>query len=308
LRGGQDSFRGEWARQDGDRRLDVTTSVPASPPDAHPAGPVPVERSDLAEAGRMLLRTVLPVGVALGLALAVYGGTGHNLTIVLQDRFPDDSEYSGLFTIMFSSALMVCAGIAIGSLVVSRAWSRWTGDEGATSPARTAGLAVAILCVWLGFDDMMMVHDAILPGMGIPETAGLAVYAVIGVVLVGWAFRPLRRERLGLTFLTGLALLGGSLVGDEAEDFFETRIPPLATFLGHAEDVVKFLAYVALCHLCVLLARRVMARTLQAATERAAREAVERSAPRRVTATVLPGRPDDRDDDRTAPIPQPLRS
>jgi hypothetical protein len=251
---------------------------------------VPADRSDLAEAGRMLLRSVLPAGVLLGLALAVYGGTGHDLTIVLQDRFPEDSEYSGLFTIMFSSALMVCAGIAIGSLVVSRAWSRSTGDADATSPAQTAGLAVAILCVWLGFDDMMMVHDAVLPGMGIPENAGLAVYAVIGIALVAWAFGPLRRERLGLTFLCGLALLAGSLVGDEAEDFFEDRIPPLATFLGHAEDVVKFLGYVAFCHLCVLLARRVMARTLQAATERAAREAVERSGgtaqvPMRVTSS-----------------------
>jgi TRAP-type C4-dicarboxylate transport system permease small subunit len=278
----------------------VTTSPPAATPGAHPAGPVAEERSDLAEAGRMLLRTVLPTAVLLCLALAVYGGTGHDLTIVLQDRFPDDSEYSGLFTIMFSSALMVCAGVAIGAIVVSRAWSHFTDDDGATSPAQTAGLAVAVLCVWLGFDDMMMVHDAILPGMGIPETAALAVYALIGVVLVVWAFRPLRRERLGLTFLTALALLGGSLVGDEAEDFFETRIPPLATFLGHAEDVVKFLAYVALCHLCVLLARRILARTLQVATERAAREAVERAgARRRVTATVLPSR----SEDRTQPIP-----
>ncbi len=280
----------------------MTTPSPTPPPGAHPAGPVPIERSDLAEAGRMLLRSVLPAAVLLCLALAVYGGTGHDLTIVLQDRFPEDSEYSGLFTIMFSSALMVCAGIALGSLVVSRAWGRWTGDEGATSPAQTAGLAVAILCIWLGFDDMMMVHDAVLPGMGIPEEAGLAVYAVVGIVLVVWAFRPLRRERLGLTFLAGLALLGGSLVGDEAEDFFETRIPPLATFLGHAEDVVKFLAYVALCHLCVLLARRVMARTLQAATERAAREAVERSnaparVPMRVATVSSPA-----DDDRTTPI------
>jgi hypothetical protein len=281
----------------------VATPPPAPTSGTHPAGPVPVDRSDLAEAGRMLLRTVLPVGVVLGLALVVYGGTGHDLTIVLQDRFPDVSEYSGLFTIMFSSALMVCAGVAIGSLVVTRAWSRWTGDDGAASPAQTAGLAVAILCVWLGFDDMMMVHDAVLPGMGIPETAALAVYAVVGLVLVAWAYRPLRRERLGLTFLTGLALLGGSLVGDEAEDFFETRIPPLATFLGHAEDVVKFLAYAALCHLCVLLARRVMSRTMQVATERAAREAVARTrAP--VPVAVVPSRADD----RTVPIPAgPLR-
>ncbi|WP_433798782.1 hypothetical protein [Actinomycetospora sp. CA-084318] len=243
----------------------------------HPAGPVPADRSDLAEAGRMLLRTVLPVGIVLGLALAVYGGTGHDLTIVLQDRFPEDSEYSGLFTIMFSSALMVCAGIALGSLVVSRAWARSTGDAGAASPALRAGLAVAVLCVFLGFDDMMMVHDAVLPGAGIPEDVGLAAYALLGLVLIAWAFRPLLAERLGLTFLAGLALLGGSLGGDVLESLFEEDHPAIASALGHAEDVVKFLAYVALCHLCVLLARRIMARTLAAATEKAAREAVERS-------------------------------
>ncbi|WP_018333689.1 hypothetical protein [Actinomycetospora chiangmaiensis] len=243
----------------------------------HPAGPVPADRTDLAEAVRMLVRTVLPVGVLLGLALAVYGGTGHDLTIVLQDRFPEDSEYSGLVTIAFSSALMVCAGIALGSLVVSRAWSRTTGEATATSPALTAGLAVAVLGIFLGFDDMMMVHDAVLPGAGIPEDAALGVYALVGLALVARAFRPLLAERLGLTFLAGLALLGGSLAGDVLESLFEADHPGVATVLGHAEDVVKFLAYAAMCHLCVLLAHRVMARTLAAATEKAAREAVERA-------------------------------
>ena len=286
----------------------------------HPAGPVPQDRSDLAEAVRMLVRTVLPVGVVLVAALAVYGGTGHDLTIVLQDRFPGDSEYSGLFTIMFSSALMVCAGIALGSLVVARAWSAATGDARASSPAVTAGLAVAVLCIFLGFDDVMMVHDAVLPGAGIPEDVGLGVFGVTGLALAAWAFRPMRAERLGLTFLVGLALLGGSLGGDVLESLLEDSNPGLASLLGHAEDVVKFLAYTALCHLCVLIARRVMARTLAAATERAAREAVERSGvpSGRVPLRVSSGRhalPTGRvpatpsavgtPSDLTAPIPRP---
>jgi bacterioferritin-associated ferredoxin len=212
--------------------------------------------------------------------------------------------------------------------VVSRAWARSTGQAAASSPALTAGLAVSVLCIWLGFDDMMMVHDAVLPGMGIPEDAALAVYAVLGVVLVAWAFRPLLAERLGITFLVGLALLGGSLGGDVLESLFEGRDERIAQFLGHAEDVVKFLAYAALCHLCVLLARRIMARTLAAATEKAAREAVERAGVRsgasvltgattgsgRVPLRVTPGRhaaptgavplPDAPADDLTRPIPR----
>lgn len=241
----------------------------------------------------MMVRTVLPVGVVLGLALTVYGGTGHDLDIVLQDRFPDDSEYSGLFTIVFGSALMVCAGMALGALVASRAWFRIAGAaDGASPAALRAGLALSSLLIFIGFDDVMMVHDAVLTGAGVPEKVGLAAYAVVGVVLVAFAFRPLRSEGLGLAFLGALALLAGSLGGDIVEEFFKTRNPDLSVIIGHGEDIVKFLAYAALCHLCVILARRIFARTLQSATERAAREAVERAG-RRVPlrATPATGRP-----------------
>ncbi len=248
-------------------------------PAVHPAGPAPARepRGELAELGRMLLRTVLPVGAALGVALAVYGSTGHDLTTVLQDRFPEDSEFSGLFTITFSSALLVCAGVTLGAVVAARAWLRTAAGSSSVS-AIPAGLAVSVLLIVIGFDDMMMVHDAMVPGgAGIPESVGLAAYGLVGAVLMALAFRPIRREGLALCFLGGLGLLAGSLGGDVLELLVKDASPALSTALGHAEDITKFLAYAALCHLCLLLARRISSRTLQLATEHAAREAAERT-------------------------------
>jgi hypothetical protein len=245
---------------------------------AHPAGPAPVERGELAELGRLLLRTVLPTTLGLAVVLAVYGGTGHDLDIILQDRFPDVSEYSGLLTIAFGTAVLVCAGMALGSVVVSRAWFRTAANGATAPPAVRASLILAIFLIFIAFDDIMMVHDAMLTGAGIPEEVGLGAYVVVGVVLIAILVRPIRSEGLGLCLLAALGLLGASLGGDIVESFLKSIDADTASRLvGYAEDTVKFIAYAAFCHLAVLLARRVFARTLQSATERAAREAVERA-------------------------------
>ena len=120
-------------------RRPVTAGAPANPrqPAGHPAGPAPTERGELAELSRLLLRTVLPATLGIGLVLAAYGGTGHDPDIILQDRFPDVSEYSGLLTIVFGTAVLVCAGMALGSVVVSRAWFG-TAANGASAPRRCA--------------------------------------------------------------------------------------------------------------------------------------------------------------------------
>lgn len=243
-----------------------------------PAGVPGAGRGEVAELVRMLVRTVLPTGVLLSVILAVYAGTGHPVDRILQDRFPDDSEWSGFLTIVFGSALLVCAGIALGALVVARAWYGSPAADGSPRPpAVVAGLALSLLVVMIAFDDLMMVHDSLLPGSGLPESVGLAFYGAIGLVLAAWAVGPMRTEGLALTFLGALTLLAGSLGGDVLEELAKGRDPALAVVLGHLEDVVKLLAYSALCHLCVLLALRVFSRVLQANTERAAREAAERA-------------------------------
>jgi hypothetical protein len=244
----------------------------------HPAGPAPTERGELAELGRMLLRTVLPASLGIGVVLAVYGGTGHDIDIILQDRFPDVSEYSGLLTIAFGTAVLVCAGMALGSVVVSRAWFDSAANGATAPPAVRASLILSIFLIFIAFDDIMMVHDAMLTGAGIPEEVGLGAYVVVGVVLIAVLVRPIRSEGLGLCLLAALGLLGASLGGDIVESVLKAIDAETASRLvGYAEDAIKFVAYAAFCHLAVLLARRVFARTLQSATERAAREAVERA-------------------------------
>ena len=231
-----------------------------------PAGRAEVAaRGEGAELRRMLLRTVLPTGVVLAAVLAVYGGTGHDLTIILQDRFPDDSEWSGVLTVVAGSALMVCAGVALGALVVARTLR---GTRGGAPPVERAGLALATLLIVLGFDDMMMVHDAVLPGAGVPEDVGLALYAVLGVGLAAWALPPLRGAGLSLCFVAALALLAGSLGGDVLESLVEDSAPGPAGVLGHAEDVVKLLAYSALGRVGVLVGRRVLDGAVAGATQR----------------------------------------
>ena len=141
-----------------------------------------------------------------------------------------------------------------------------------------ASLILSVFLIFIAFDDMMMVHDAMLTGAGIPEEVALGAYVVVGVVLIAVLVRPIRSEGLGLCLLAALGLLGASLGGDIVESVLKaTDAETAAQLVGYAEDAVKFIAYAAFCHLAVLLARRVSARTLQSATERAAREAVERA-------------------------------
>lgn len=83
----------------------------------------------------------------------------------------------------------------------------------APPPRRWLLLALGLLTGVLGLDDTLLLHDAVLPGRGVPEGLVLVLYAVAGVALA-WAWLPQRRSAVGAAFFAGAALLGLSVVID----------------------------------------------------------------------------------------------
>lgn len=76
-----------------------------------------------------------------------------------------------------------------------------------------AAAAVAVLTALLGLDDTLLLHDAVLPGRGVPEGLVLVLYTVAGLALA-WSWLPERRSAPGAAFFAGAALLGLSVLMD----------------------------------------------------------------------------------------------
>lgn len=73
-------------------------------------------------------------------------------------------------------------------------------------PLVLLGVFIAVLAL----DDTLLLHDAVLPGRGIPERLVTAAYGVAGLALaVLWL--PLRRTAVGMAFYLGGLLLAVSL-------------------------------------------------------------------------------------------------
>ena len=237
-------------------------------------------RGELAQLGWTLARTVLPVGIGIGIFLVGFAASHHAIEIALQDQdtAPGASQWSGLFTFVGCGALVVAVGVLLGALDLARAWHRRVG-AGADRRAVHAGLGVAVLILLVAFDDIFMIHDAILPSFRIPEVLGNGFYVVVGGALVLWVMRPVHRLGLLLPLLLGLAGLAVSVAGDKLEDVFEVTDPTLSHVLGNAEDIAKFLGYAALCSVLVVFARCIATPVLRDAPVPRAAGTVSPSAP-----------------------------
>jgi hypothetical protein len=147
--------------------------------------------------------------------------------------------------------------VLLGALDLARAWRRRVGP-GQDRRLIDAGFGVAVLMLLVAFDDIFMIHDAILPSFRIPEVVGNGFYVVVGGALVLWVMGPVHRLGLLLSLLAGLGGLAVSVAGDKLEDVFEVTDPTLSHLLGNAEDISKFLGYAALCAVLVVFARLVV--------------------------------------------------
>jgi hypothetical protein len=225
-------------------------------PFALPPGSLWPIRGEFGHLGRTITRAVVPAGLGIAVFLVGFAATHHAIEIALQDQdtAPGASQWSGLFTFLGCGALVVSVGVLLGALDLARAWYRRVGP-GQDRRAVHAGVGVAILMLLVAFDDIFMIHDAILPSFRIPEVVGNGFYVVAGGAVMLWVMAPVHRLGLLLPMLTGLAGLAVSVGGDKLEDAFEVTDPTLSHLLGNAEDISKFLGYAALCYVLVAFAR-----------------------------------------------------
>lgn len=100
---------------------------------------------------------------------------------------------------------------------------------------RRPALLLGGLCTLLVIDDTMLVHEEVMPSLGVPEELLLAVYAVAGLMLARWFWSSLRNP-VGVAFFAGAAMLATSV----ALDAF------LANLI--AEDVAKLAGVIAWCY------------------------------------------------------------
>ena len=92
--------------------------------------------------------------------------------------------------------------------------------------------AAAALTALLGLDDLFLLHERILPKLGVPQTAVLLAYAVAGLAYFAGFFREIR-EREFAVLCVGLVALGTSL----GIDLF---VKSQGDGLKLAEDSAKF--------------------------------------------------------------------
>jgi hypothetical protein len=128
------------------------------------------------------------------------------------------------------SNLGVMLWMAAAAICLFTALMAYTARAGS---ART-GLFVAggLFTLWLGIDDFFLVHEEVLPQVGIPQIITYAAYAATGLVYLFVAWRFILTSRLSLFLVAGFGLAGSmgldAIVDSEA---------PFWVFL---EDGLKF--------------------------------------------------------------------
>lgn len=103
----------------------------------------------------------------------------------------------------------------------------WVLSRAAESPeTRRFLIASAAFSLLLGSDDMLQLHEDILPLVGIPQTAVLGGYVVLGLAYA-YGFRKAIFAQKHLLFLIGIAFLAVSIAIDaltahgDLQTFFE---------------------------------------------------------------------------------------
>lgn len=123
-------------------------------------------------------------------------------------------------------------------------------------PLRRFGLTAGLLTGWVTLDDMFMLHERVLPTLGIPQIVVIGLYLGLGLayLLANWRFIWFQDWWL-------LALAGAGLVASIAVDTIFHSLDPVLVYI---EDSAKFFGifcwamfhgYTLFAHMRILIRR-----------------------------------------------------
>jgi len=165
---------------------------------------------------------------------------GASMAVVMSERIPDIGHLTRdptavaevpWWTGVLSRLTNLCWAVAATvNLVAARA---------SVPSRRQPLLLLGVLSAAFAIDDAMLVHETVMPNLGVPEEFVLATYALAGLVLVrswsgSWSWW---RTQVGAAFFTGAAMLAVSVAADAFG----------ATALLLLEDGAKLIGVLAWC-------------------------------------------------------------
>jgi hypothetical protein len=93
-------------------------------------------------------------------------------------------------------------------------------------------LSSGILTGWLALDDTFLVHETVMPSLGVPQNAVIAAYAALALLYIASSWRVILASDFWILLIGGLALVVSILV--------DTVFHSLAPSLVYIEDSAKF--------------------------------------------------------------------
>jgi len=93
-------------------------------------------------------------------------------------------------------------------------------------------LTAGLLTGWLALDDAFLVHETVMPALGVPQNVVLAIYVVLTLAYVGTSWRTIMANDYWL-----LALGAGAFIASLAIDTIFKSLDPV---LVQLEDSAKF--------------------------------------------------------------------
>lgn len=97
-------------------------------------------------------------------------------------------------------------------------------------------ISASFLTGWLALDDMFLLHELVLPSLGVPQTVVIAIYGVLTLAYLSANWRFLIKQEWWILALGGIALA--------VSVFVDTAFHSLVPALVYLEDSAKFFGIV----------------------------------------------------------------